>query len=88
MESPLSFNSSENFRKKLLVRNLPPYKVDNAFSNQSKPGSSEVSINDLTPIDTPSVEQIGNQQEQILLPINQYGPQTNAGEYGSCVFPP
>ena len=85
MESPLSFNSSENFRKKLLVRNLPPYKVDNAFSNQSKPGSSEVTINDLTPIDTPNVEQIGNQQEQILLPINQYGPQTNTGEYGNIV---
>ena len=85
MESPLSFNSSENFRKKLLVRNLPPYKVDSAFSNDGKPGSSEFNINDLTPIDSPSVEQIGNQQEQILLPINQYGPQTSTGEYGDIV---
>jgi hypothetical protein len=85
MESPLSFNSSENFRKKLLVRNLPPYKVESAFSNESKPGSSEFNINDLTPIDSPSVEQIGNQQEQILLPINQYGPQTNTGDYGDIV---
>jgi len=85
MESPLSFNSSENFRKKLLVRNLPPYKVDNAFSNNSKPGSSEFTINDLTPIDSPSVEQIGNQQEKVLLPINQYGPQNNQGDFGNMV---
>lgn len=85
MESPLSFNSSENFRKKLLARNLPPYKVDNTFSNNGKPGSSEVSINDLTPIDLPNVEQIGNQQEKVLLPINQYGPQNNQGDFGSIV---
>ena len=85
MESPLSFNSSENFRKKLLVRNLPPYKVDNAFSNDSKPGSSEYVNNDLTPIDSPSVEQIGNKQEQLLFPINQYGPQNNSKEYGDVV---
>ena len=85
MESPLSFNSSENFRKKLLVRNLPPYQVDNVFSNSSIPGSSEYQTNDITPIDTPSVEQIGNQQEQILFPINQYGPQNGTNEYGNTV---
>jgi hypothetical protein len=32
MESPLSFNSSENFRKKLLVRNLQPYSVNGVFN--------------------------------------------------------
>jgi len=85
MESPLSFNSSENFRKKLLVRNLPPYKIDNAFSQDGKPGSNEFNINDLVPIDSPSVEQIGNQQEKVLLPINQYGPQTNTKDYGDIV---
>ena len=85
MESPLSFNSSENFRKKLLVRNLPPYKVENAFSSEEKPGSFEFSVNDLTPTDSPSVEQIGNQQEQILFPINQYGPQNGSNEYGETV---
>ena len=85
MESPLSFNSSENFRKKLLVRNLPPYKVDNAFSQDGKPGSSEFNINDLTPIDSPSVEQIGNQQEKALLPINQYGPKNSNNDFGDMV---
>jgi hypothetical protein len=85
MESPLSFNSSENFRKKLLVRNLPPYKVDNAFSNESKPGSSEFTFNDLSTVDSPSVEQIGDKQEKLLLPINQYGPQTPNKDYGSVV---
>jgi len=85
MESPLSFNSSENFRKKLLVRNLPPYKIENAFSQDGKPGSNEFNINDLVPIDSPSVEQIGNQQEKVLLPINQYGPQTVTKDYGDIV---
>jgi outer membrane protein OmpA-like peptidoglycan-associated protein len=85
MESPLSFNSSENFRKKLLVRNLPPYKIENAFSQDGKPGSNEFNINDLVPIDSPSVEQIGNQQEKVLLPINQYGPQTVTNDYGDIV---
>ena len=85
MESPLSFNSSENFRKKLLVRNLPPYNVENAFSQDGKPGSSEFNINDLTPIDSPSVEQIGNQQEKALLPINQYGPKNSNNDFGDMV---
>ena len=85
MESPLSFNSSENFRKKLLVRNLPPYKVENAFSSEEKPGSIEFSVNDLVPTDSLSVEQIGNKQEQILFPINQYGPQNGSNEYGETV---
>lgn len=85
MESPLSFNSSENFRKKLLVRNLPPYKVENAFSSEGKPGTFEFNVNDLVPTDSPSVEQIGNQQELILFPINQYGPQNGSNEYGNTV---
>ena len=29
MESPLSFDSTENFRKKLLLKNLKPYKKSN-----------------------------------------------------------
>ena len=32
MESPLSFDSTENFRKKLLLKNLKPYRVDGFYS--------------------------------------------------------
>ena len=42
MESPLSFNSSENFRKKLLVRNLQPYSVDGVFSAPKLENKKEI----------------------------------------------
>ena len=35
MDSPLSFNSSENFRKRLLTRNLKPYRVDGTSFGES-----------------------------------------------------
>jgi hypothetical protein len=84
MESPLSFNSSENFRKKLLVRNLPPYKVDGSFSTGDRPAVSEFRILDYAIVDSTSVDVIGDQQERLLYPINQYGPE-NKKEYGDIV---
>ena len=44
--SPLSFDSTENFRKKLLVKNLQPYNSD-GFTPASQPGQSEIIINDI-----------------------------------------
>ena len=46
MESPLSFDSSENFRKKLLVRNLKPYSVDQSFNSSDVPGISDITLID------------------------------------------
>ena len=84
MESPLSFNSSENFRKKLLVRNLPAYKVDGVFSSGDKPAADEFRILDYSIVDSIPVEAIGDQQERLIYPINQYGPE-NKNSYGDMV---
>ena len=45
MESPLSFDSTENFRKKLISRNLKPFR-DDGFNDGSKPGSGELVLDD------------------------------------------
>jgi hypothetical protein len=85
MESPLSFNSSENFRKKLLVRNLKPNKVDGSFNEFSKPGVSEFNIIDFSVIDSPTVDVVGNQQEILLYKQNKYGPQQTNSTYGDTI---
>jgi len=86
MQSPLSFNHTENFRKKLLVRNLKPYKVNQIFSTTDTPAQYEYNIVDYSVIDSPSLEEIGNKQEGVLLVQNKYGPpETNLDFYGSTV---
>jgi len=84
MESPLSFNSSENFRKKLLVRNLPAYRVDGSFSSGDRPAVGEFTILDYAIVDSEQVDVIGDRQERLLYPINQYGPE-NKNSYGDMV---
>jgi len=71
MESPLSFNATENFRKKLLSRNLPPY------SEGFKP--VEFSVNDTANVDPGDVENIGNIEEIKLYTKNKYGPEDVVG---------
>jgi len=85
MESPLSFDSTENFRKKLLLRNLKPYNVDGSFSSNYVPANSEFNIIDYSIIDSPSVESIGNVQEPLLYKQNKYGPQGQNSTYGDFV---
>lgn len=73
MPSPLSFNSTENFRKKLLVRNLPPFD-DDGFNPTTSPGQSELELTNFSVIDSAQVEEIGEQEEVRLYINNQYGP--------------
>jgi hypothetical protein len=84
MESPLSFNSSENFRKKLLLRNLPPYKVDGAFSTGDVAGTNDFLLLDYAIIDSPKIEVVGDVQEKNLFVKNQYTPE-NKQFYGDMV---
>lgn len=79
MSSPLSFDATLNFRNKLLNRNLEPYSVTGAFSPTGRPGSVELVQTDLSVIDSLSVEQIGDQQEDLLVVLNKYGPEGVAG---------
>jgi len=78
MPSPLSFDSTENFRKKLLVKNLPPYNSD-GFVPNSYPGETEFNINDQTVIDSAEVEIIGEDESKNAYIKNIYGPE---GGYG------
>ena len=73
MESPLSFDSTENFRKKLLVKNLQPYSSD-GFNASSQPGQSEININDVSVTDSQEVEVIGADKGKLAYVKNQYGP--------------
>ena len=77
--SPLSFDSTENFRKKLLVKNLQPYNSD-GFTPASQPGQSEVIINDIGVIDSQEVEVIGSDEGNYAYVKNQYGPEGGFGE--------
>jgi len=72
MPSELTFNATQNFRNKLLVRNLPPY------SDAFKP--TEFSINDLANSDPGNVEDIGNFEEKKLYLKNKYGPEDGFGD--------
>lgn len=82
MSSPLSFDSTENFRRKLLIRNLPPYKE--GYKGDDFPGDTEFSINDVGVMDPGSVEVIGDNQERLLYVKNKYGPE-NSSDYGDTV---
>ena len=79
MQSPLSFDSTENFRKKLLVKNLEPYNSD-GFTPASQPGQSQIDINDVGVIDSQEVETIGSTENTSLYVKNQYGPEGGFGE--------
>jgi len=73
MPSPLSFNSTEDIRKKLLVKNLPPFNSD-GFSPTTNPGQSELILTNFSVVDSAEVEDIGNTEEVRLFLQNQYGP--------------
>ena len=85
MESPLSFDSTENFRKKLLVRNLKPYNVPGGFSSNEIGSIREFNIVDYSVIDSESIEDIGDKQEKILYTNNKYGPTDTNQTYGEIV---
>jgi hypothetical protein len=73
MPSPLSFNSTEDIRKKLLVKNLPPFNSD-GFSPTTNPGQSELKLTNFSVVDSAEVEDIGDKEEVRLYLNNIYGP--------------
>jgi len=73
MPSPLSFQSSEEFRKKLIVRNLQPYKVNGLYNSNGFRPSSEIVLRDEGVYDSPD-DLIGTDLfAQSLYPLNAYG---------------
>jgi hypothetical protein len=85
MDSPLSFNSSENFRKRLLTRNLKPYRVDDSFSFGDVAQNKEFQIVDYAVKDSVEVSTIGNVQEKELYKQNKYGPENSSSTYGDTI---
>ena len=73
MPSQLTFDATESFRKKLLLKNLPPYRE--ALQGDDKPGTDEFRVKDLSVNNPGSVESIGNIQEEKLYVKNKYGPE-------------
>lgn len=75
MPSPLSYQSSQEFRKKLLVRNLKPYKVEGFYTSNISQPTSEVILRDEGVYDSPD-DLIGTDIfSQILYPLNAFGPE-------------
>ena len=76
-ENILSFGGSQQFRKKLVSRNLKPYQIDGAFSSNQDPINSETVLNDITPIDTPNVSNTIFVEPTEMTVINIFGPSGN-----------
>ena len=76
MPSELTFDATENFRRKLLVRNLQPYD-EPGFKTSGRAGESELSINDLAVIDGERLEEskIIDEAKKRAFISNQYGPE-------------
>ena len=81
MPSPLDFPSSEVFRKKLVVRNLVPYKKSFAFS---PPQNYEIIQRDLSVVDSNDALIDTPVLANVLFPLNQYGA---AGGYTQVANP-
>ena len=82
MNSPLSFNSTENFRKKLQVRNLEPYKVDGSFSFDILNVASEIVLVDYSVSNLPDVTVEQKIQEERLIKQNKFNP---VGGFGDTI---
>jgi hypothetical protein len=78
MESFLSFNSTENFRKKLISRNLKPYKVDESFNSDGF--IREVILQDYAVTDNSDVTEQAKILEPRLIGLNKYTPVGGFGE--------
>ena len=74
MESPLSFDSTENFRKRLLLKNLKPYKVDGFYGPIDTVSTKEISLADYSVIDTTSLDTTSKLIEPSLIGQNKYTP--------------
>jgi len=75
MPSELTFDATENFRKRLLIRNLEPYKE--GYKGNDSPGSSEFSLKDLGVVDSTRVTelQVNQEAKKRAFISNQYGPE-------------
>ena len=75
--SELSFSSSEQFRRKLLVSNLEPYFVKNTTTQlipKSQVGTKEFTWSDIPLVGQPDLSETNIPEKNRLYGVNQYGP--------------
>ena len=77
MESPLSFDSTENFRKKLLLKNLKTYKVDGFYNAPLKSEQRDLVLIDYSVIDSTPIDITSKLIEPTLIGLNKYTPGNN-----------
>ena len=80
-ENFLSFNSSEEFRKKLITRNLPPYKVEGVFSQSIGAQNYEYNPQSLNVIDSPDFDRTRQSADRLYV-LNTFGPD---GGFGNSI---
>jgi len=78
-ESFLSFGNSESFRKQLLVRNLPAYKVPGSYTSPGNPINYETNLTVSNVVDSPNNYVSTNLFAQDLYPLNEFGPEGGFG---------
>jgi hypothetical protein len=87
-ESLLSFSSSESFRKALITRNLPPYKVSGAFSPPSYDQNYEYRSSEYNVKDSHGELISENPFADTLYPLNTFGPEGGFGQSITFNGPP
>lgn len=85
MPSPLSFDATENFRNRLLIKNLKPDPYELRIKFPGNPADGPFQIPDLAVVNPGNVEELGQIEEIKLYKKNKYGPENNDGAYGNTV---
>ena len=73
-EEFLSFNNSEQFRKKLVAKNLPPYTIQGSFTATQGLQNYPIKLQDNIPTDSESVSQELFEEPSYNTRMNTYGP--------------
>ena len=69
----LSLEGSEQFRKKLVARNLPPYEVNGVFRSNADPQNFVSELTDAQPIDTQNISSEIFKNASVLTRVNKFG---------------
>ena len=81
----LTFEGSEEFRNKLLAKNLPSYKIEGIYSSSSGNKTYPYSQSDIVPNDNPNVSQSIFDEALEATVGNKYGPAGNVLDSGEIV---
>lgn len=73
-EEFLSFNNSEQFRKKLVAKNLQPYSIQGTLTSTPGQQNYPIKLQDNVPVDSESISQELFQEPSYSTRMNIYGP--------------